>query len=394
MIAPKQIAKPENWQDFEKLCKKLWGEVWSCSDSIKRHGRTGQNQQGVDIYCIPEGKTAYYGIQCKGKDEYTHAQLTEKEIDNEILKAHSFKPALAKLIFATTANKDAKIEEYIRVRDIENRSKGLFSIELMSWEDIVDLLEQYQATYNWYMNNCQYKNMADVTVNFDGGDSIEINPQYVRMTKRTNLIKIAPIPEIFKGIFSEEEWKDRQLSSDSNNTVFSSLINKMKEQNDMLYGKAKHDYRWCEIIVDVENIGSVTLDDCKLYLYMDMNGVTELDGGYNYNNDWRISDNIRAQINRRIDEERDVFELKNGILFQPKESLLYTDSARFKFYIKPKDDITGIPIIWDFKSRKFAKSGELTINVVPLYIDKEVVTNVYDKDEMEETEIEITPRIE
>lgn len=127
---------------------------------------------------------------------------------------------------------------------------------------------------------------------------------------------------------------------------------------------------------------------------MDMNGVTELDGGYNYNNDWRISDNIRAQINRRIDEERDVFELKNGILFQPKESLLYTDSARFKFYIKPKDDITGIPIIWDFKSRNFAKSGELTINVVPLYIDKEVVTNVYDKDEMEETEIEITPRIE
>lgn len=35
MIAPTQIMKPKNWQDFEKLCKLLWGEIWNCSDSIK-----------------------------------------------------------------------------------------------------------------------------------------------------------------------------------------------------------------------------------------------------------------------------------------------------------------------------------------------------------------------
>lgn len=42
------------------------------------------------------------------------------------------------LVFATTANKDVKIEGYIRKKDIENRAKGLFAIDIASWEDIVD----------------------------------------------------------------------------------------------------------------------------------------------------------------------------------------------------------------------------------------------------------------
>lgn len=37
MIAQTQLKKPSNWQDFEKLCKLLWGEIWICEDTIKRH---------------------------------------------------------------------------------------------------------------------------------------------------------------------------------------------------------------------------------------------------------------------------------------------------------------------------------------------------------------------
>lgn len=86
-----QILKPENWQDFEELSKILWGEIWECPE-INKNGRAGQNQQGVDIYGIPKGETKYFGIQCKGKDEYTKSVLTEKEINAEIEKAKNFKP--------------------------------------------------------------------------------------------------------------------------------------------------------------------------------------------------------------------------------------------------------------------------------------------------------------
>lgn len=86
MIAQTQLKKPSNWQDFEKLCTLLWGEIWSCEDSIKRHGRQGQNQHGVDVFSYVEKYGGYCGIQCKGKDDYTNAQLTEGEIDTEIEK--------------------------------------------------------------------------------------------------------------------------------------------------------------------------------------------------------------------------------------------------------------------------------------------------------------------
>ena len=149
MIAPTQLKKPSNWQDFEKLCKLLWGEVWNCSDTIKRNGRQGQSQNGVDVYVYVEKEQGYCGIQCKGKDDYNKPQLTEKEIDGEIEKAKNFRPSLKRFIFATTANKDAKTEEYIRTKNIESLNNGGFKIDIFSWEDIVDLLEQNRQTYNW-----------------------------------------------------------------------------------------------------------------------------------------------------------------------------------------------------------------------------------------------------
>ena len=48
----KTLGKPENWQDFESLCKKLWGEIFSIPNKIKKNGRLGQEQAGVDVYGI------------------------------------------------------------------------------------------------------------------------------------------------------------------------------------------------------------------------------------------------------------------------------------------------------------------------------------------------------
>src|ERR1043166_5148228 len=132
MNTAKKLRPPEYWTDFEDLCKKLWGEIWRCPE-IKKNGRSGQQQNGVDIYGVPFGEVAFYGIQCKGKDTYTNKQFLEAEVETEIHKAKSFKPPLKKLYFATTAVKDTKIEEFVRQRDIENRQNGLFEVHIFSW---------------------------------------------------------------------------------------------------------------------------------------------------------------------------------------------------------------------------------------------------------------------
>ena len=53
MKASQQLRKPENLPDFQSLSKKLWGEI-SNSPEIKKNGRQGQSQHGVDVYGLPD----------------------------------------------------------------------------------------------------------------------------------------------------------------------------------------------------------------------------------------------------------------------------------------------------------------------------------------------------
>lgn len=187
MEASQSLRRPSNWQDFESLCKKLWGEIWMCPE-IKKNGRAGQNQNGVDIYGVPFSEIGYYGIQCKGKDEYTNKQFDAKEIIEEIAKAKEFLPPLRKLYFATTAVKDAKIEEFIRMRNIEHQSKGLFEIHLFSWEDIVELIDENKATHYWYI-----KSLSQIRVSRSLLKMVQKKSFYLQSLKQQQLtIEIKP----------------------------------------------------------------------------------------------------------------------------------------------------------------------------------------------------------
>lgn len=178
MDASKNLRRPANWQDFETLCKKLWGEIWNCPE-IKKNGRNGQTQHGVDVYGMPFGEDMYYGIQCKGKDEYTNKQFTEEEITEEIEKAKLFQPALKKLYFATTAVKDAGIEEFVRKKNIENKAKGLFEVHIFSWEDIVDLIDENKQTHDLYVKSQNFKTSKSVSVTFQNGlTELTLTPKY------------------------------------------------------------------------------------------------------------------------------------------------------------------------------------------------------------------------
>src|ERR1700744_1525555 len=126
MLAQQTLRRPANWQDFEHLCFRLWGEEWKCPE-IQMHGRLGQDQHGVDIYGTPLNETGIWALQCKGKSEYTddqyhHPQFTTQEIDEEIEKAKTFEPRLRKLYFATTAKNDAKIQTHVRKKNEEHKS--------------------------------------------------------------------------------------------------------------------------------------------------------------------------------------------------------------------------------------------------------------------------------
>lgn len=392
MIASTQLRKPENWQDFEKLCKRLWGEIWGCSDTIQRNGRLGQPQNGVDIYGLPKDETSYYGIQCKGKDDYTNSQLTKEEIDIEIGRALNFKPKLKRFIFATTANKDVKIEEYIREKNINSINQGKFEIYLSSWEDIVDLLEERRNTYNWYMNNCQYKNASDIEVYISGKKEHSIHPQYLRKIKsyKVKNNKLLYDDSSIKSLIPFD--KDTLTHSALN---FSKMIEN-KQVKGTFYRKYKVDYRWCTIPIKVQNIGDTVIEDVIIYLYFDQKFTAEIDDNFRYLNDRLMNATMIAQINAQMDSEREIFkssEYNNVIEIRLKHPLVQTDHRIFEIKVRPKDLAHEIKVLWELKSRDFHKKGNLILKVEPTYENREEIIEVDNESELKETEEEIKPKI-
>lgn len=346
MIAPAQIRPPENWQDFELLCKKLWGEIWNCPDTIKLNGRSGQNQCGVDIYGAPNGGVEYYGIQCKGKNNYTHAQLTTQEIDEEITKAQNFKPALKAFYFATTAVKDAIIEEYIREKNVENVTKGGFTIDIFSWEDIVDLLKERRSTYNWYINNCHYVDNSDVRVLLnDSQTETIIHPQYY--------------------IYSKNHWTPKAPNRKNAVAIYSPTFHSTYNQT------------WCKIIVTVENIGSTIISDYMVSLQISSSGNFELDDA---RGDKRKSGIAAFAGIARYTPEVFVDEKNNDIEYRPSANrLVQTDRHTFCFWIHPEALEQHFDLIWTVKSADYSKSDKLSIisnaELIPKYDDEIIDEN-------------------
>ncbi len=335
----KQLPKPENWQDFESLCKKLWGEMWKIPNKIKKNGRSGQTQHGVDIYGIPKNENGYWGIQCKGKDLYTNAKLTKIEIDTEVEKAKEFKPELKVFIFATTSNKDASIEEYIRLKDIENNS---FEILLYCWEDIVDLIEENREVYNYFMESQKYKTEYDfeVFINDFENKTHRLIPEFYN-TQVKSVIKppIAYNPRggIIRDNFINGFW-DR------------------KSSNNLSY---------CSFDLLLTNTGNKVLENWKIQF--ELEGECEFLGNYNKS----IDNTFNVIANPNAYESYDNKKFSFNSLINP---LIQKDNIKHVLWIRPLPKEYELKLHWKFLARDYNKDGTIILYVSPK-IEKRVLRN-------------------
>lgn len=339
MQASKSLRRPSNWQDFETLCKKLWGEIWNCPE-IKKNGRPGQTQHGVDIYGIPKGETDYYGIQCKGKDEYTDKQFSEDEINKEIENAKHFKPALKKLYFATTAVKDAKVEAYIRQKNVEHLHNQLFEVHIFSWEDIVDLIDENQETHNWYLKSHNFKSRKEAKVTFEGG-ALQLNSSVVfTKTITDKRQKIIPASGSFDSFFAG-------LGGRSSITNFS-VIGLPNFQTNI-------NLSFFSFRIEVFNSGSEPIEDYSVIIDIvgDIQDLSETNetGGMSFVN--TIHSNIHLE------------PANNRIKIIPKKAILVSDDILLSenVFIKPSHTNQKIVLKWKLLSKDYKDSGELFIDI-------------------------------
>lgn len=122
---------PTDHQAFERLLEELAPATLNC-DVAHVNGRTGQVQAGVDVN-VRMRNGDIVGIQCK----LTKGKLSFVAVRGEIEKARAYRPSLVRLIIATTANADAKLQEEVRQLPPEN-----FSVEIWFWPYINNQLNR------------------------------------------------------------------------------------------------------------------------------------------------------------------------------------------------------------------------------------------------------------
>jgi hypothetical protein len=144
----RQYPPPQNWEEFESLCADLYERIWNDPETQK-HGRQGQPQGGVDVYGRPDGKN-YSCVQCKQKGVWPPTKLTKADIDEEVEKAKTWKPDVKHYLIATTAPNDDKAQAHARALTKAHQKKGLFTVTVVSWDEITRRLASYPELLSKY----------------------------------------------------------------------------------------------------------------------------------------------------------------------------------------------------------------------------------------------------
>lgn len=125
------LPKPSNWQEFETIVRDAQAQRWK-SPNLQKNGRTGQKQNGVDIYG-PDEIGRPVGIQCKR----FKGQLALKDVIDEVGKAEKFKGNLTTLYIATTSEHDASLQQQVRTLSDKRVTQDKFAVAVLFWDEIL-----------------------------------------------------------------------------------------------------------------------------------------------------------------------------------------------------------------------------------------------------------------
>lgn len=66
--------------------------------------------------------------------------MTYNLIEKEIEKAKNFKPALKDYFITTSTSRNAVLQEKVNILNSQHTEKGLFTVDIIFWEDIIGLI--------------------------------------------------------------------------------------------------------------------------------------------------------------------------------------------------------------------------------------------------------------
>lgn len=148
MAVSNELAKPDNEDEFEAMCHKLYGSMWR-DPTCSRVGGSGQGQFGIDIIGDYSGRTI--GVQCK---HYNKKPFALSVITHDVgLADGADELRIDHLIFATTAANKTELVLAVRQFSEQRRRDGKFTVSVDFWDAICGHLRVHPEVGKAFIRN-------------------------------------------------------------------------------------------------------------------------------------------------------------------------------------------------------------------------------------------------
>jgi tetratricopeptide (TPR) repeat protein len=130
---------PRGADEFERLCLKLLRRHWQLPQ-LERFRDPKRAEKEINLIEI-SGRPRLAAVKCDLSS--SRNDLTIAEIKNAADRAASLKLPIGRFVIATTAAKPEGLQRSLFDLNRANRKDGIQAIEVLTWEDIEELLDEY-----------------------------------------------------------------------------------------------------------------------------------------------------------------------------------------------------------------------------------------------------------
>ncbi len=130
---------PRSGDEFERLCLKLLRRHWQLPqlERFRDPKRADKEINLIEISGRPRLAAVKCDVSASGSD------LTPAEIKDAVDRAASLKLPIGRFVIATTAAKPEGLQRSLFDLNRANRKDGILAIEVLTWNDIEELLDEY-----------------------------------------------------------------------------------------------------------------------------------------------------------------------------------------------------------------------------------------------------------
>ena len=155
-------AFPRNSEELGRLCVKLLRRHWQMP-GLEHFQDTGEDEPGIDLLEV-SGRPRLSAARCDLRELRESPSLSElrKIVD----RAANLSLPIGHFTIATTAWRSKPLKRAVFELNLENRANGLFTIGILCWEDIEELLDEYPDVLTEFESTPKRQALTKATTQF------------------------------------------------------------------------------------------------------------------------------------------------------------------------------------------------------------------------------------